>query len=355
MALKIQKLNLTLCLNNALYAAAVLFSMNISQSEAFEVPVYVSKVEQREIKKILQFPGRIISDNAINLAAQVSGKLTHVLPLGATVQKGEIIAQIDNTLFEIEHQKAKQAIINIKAEQKLTQNEWKRVSELANNNYASDSLIDELATKLQLITGQLNQAQLDLAYKAFLLERTQIKAPFDGVITERLKKAGEWIETSNEVVSLIDTEQLEVSLTVPSDFAARLDKKKLATVISDNGIYQGKLRAKVPQKNFKFYELRVTLNDQTLTPGLAVNVGFVQQGLSSNHIAVPRDALQVRNGTLGVFRVNAENMSEYISVKPLAIENGWSAIEGELKPDDTIVIRGVERLSHGQSVKVIKH
>ena len=334
-------------------AMVLLMAINTYQASANDVPVYVTKVEQRQVSPTQKFPGRVISDNTITLAAQVSGRLTAVLPLGSEVKQGQVIAQIDDTLFKIDEQKAHQAIKNIQAQQKLTQNERKRVSALADEKYASDSLIDKLDTELRLIEGKLTQAKLDLAHKTALLARTQIKAPFDGVIAHRLKKAGEWIESSHGVVNLIDTKQTEISLLVPSDFAAKLHSNNPVSIITNTGSYQGELRTKVPQTDFKFYELRVTVVEQPLQPGMSVNVGFAKQGATEQHIAVPRDALQVRNGTLGVFRINKENLSEYVSVKALAIEDGWSAIEGELSQGDTIVIRGVERLSHGQNVKIL--
>ncbi len=326
-------------------------AMNVAQAAG--APVYIDKAQLKDVESLMHFPGRVISDKYVSLSAEIDGKLEWVAELGAEVKQGDVVARIQDIQLKISRAGAAQEVKNTQTELDLAINKRDRYKTLSDNHDVSEFQLTTMNSEIDLLRGQLRSAKIKVREIDDLLMRTEIKSPFNGVIARRFKQASEWANSSDPVVSVMDNEILEVSLVTPSGFAAQLELQQTVQVQTEYGAVRGVLRAKMPQPDFRFYELRVALLAQDLPAGISVQVGFPQRGTAEQKIVVPRDALQVRNNALGVFRITEENKAEYVSVKTVALGESWSAIEGDINDGDTIVIRGVERLSHGQEVNVL--
>lgn len=319
-----------------------------------DVPVHVANAKSKEIAPTRDFLGRVVSDNHISLSAEIDGKLVWMLPLGANIKKGDVLARIDDSLFHIAKDKAAEAVVEYESRLALAHKRSDRFDELSKHNYVEENRINILENEIAELTSLFRQAQLELDNRQALLQRTEIKAPFDGHITERLAKTGEWVSKAGPVLRIVDDSSLEVSIRVPSAFAAAVKVKDPVTIRSEVGIVAGQLKIKAVQPDFKYYELRVDFTDGELPTGMPVTVGFAMPGYKTTQIVVPVDALQVRNGSVGLFKVDENKMAVYVPVAPVALDSGWAAVEGQISDGDTLVIRGVERLAHGQTVKVLE-
>ena len=67
-------------------------------------------------------------------------------------------------------------------------------------------------------------------------------------------------------------------------------------------------------------------------------------------VAVPRDALVIRQKNVSVFRINQDNIAEFVAVKTGLSEGESIEVIGDIKPGEQVVIRGNERLRPGQKV-----
>ncbi|PWW40323.1 RND family efflux transporter MFP subunit [Idiomarina loihiensis] len=337
----------------AKYLLAAFIALTSLTTSAADVPVYVATAETRDIAASRDFPGRVVSDSYISLSAEVSGKLTWIKELGSQVKKGEVVASVDDSLLQLARDKAAQAVVNYQSQLALARKRRDRHSVLSKENYVAQNLLDTLDEEIAQLSGLLRQANVELATKQQLLARCQIKAPFNGRITERLLKSGEWVEQSEAVLRIIDDSALEVSLRVPSTFAAGVQINEAVSVRSDVGVVAGILATKAVQLDFKYYELRVDFSDVALPAGMPVTVGFKVPGQGHPQLAVPSDALLVRNNKVGIFKIDQQQQAIYVPVYPLVVDHGWAAVEGQVSAGDTVVIRGVERLVHGQTVKIL--
>ena len=92
--------------------------------------------------------------------------------------------------------------------------------------------------------------------------------------------------------------------------------------------------------------------DEALFPNQAVSV-TLQLDVLTDVIAVPQAA--VLRGAQGfyVYVVNADNTVSTRVVKPGAVDEGWMAVEGALKPGEKVVIDGTDRLREGAKVELI--
>jgi hypothetical protein len=89
-----------------------------------------------------------------------------------------------------------------------------------------------------------------------------------------------------------------------------------------------------------------------LAPGNTVDVEL-PLGAPQEQLAVPRDALVIRAEGVYVYRVNAQSKAERIVVKPGLADGDWIGIEGDLKANDQVIVRGAELLRGDETVQVV--
>lgn len=158
--------------------------------------------------------------------------------------------------------------------------------------------------------GDLTVAKARLEQNESQLDRTAVRAPFDGIVIERLMTPGEWVTEGSNVVRLVDQQNLEVIAPAPLDFEAG------AFPVGQT------LRVSIPTSD------------------------------SREVLTVPRDALVLRPEGQSVF-VDEENTARQVSVR-VGVGNGDDIeILGELAPADRVVIGGNERLQQGQAVDIM--
>jgi hypothetical protein len=127
---------------------------------------------------------------------------------------------------------------------------------------------------------------------------------------------------------------------------------KLPVRIGDRE-FKANVRAVVPvgEERSRQFELRLALGENPPMVGSALEVALPEREVAQT-LAVPRDALVVREGGSYVLPITAENTPERIDVKAGASDGELTAVTGELSAGDTVVVRGAERLSVGQKVRI---
>jgi IMP dehydrogenase/GMP reductase len=115
------------------------------------------------------------------------------------------------------------------------------------------------------------------------------------------------------------------------------------------------VRAVVPvgTERSRQFELRLTLQRQALTVGSAIEVGLPESA-AADALVVPRDAVAIRQDGNYLMRVRADNTAERVLVTTDTADGDRVTVRGAVKAGDTIVVRGVERLQHGQRVRIVK-
>jgi membrane fusion protein (multidrug efflux system) len=183
-----------------------------------EPPVHVQTVQVAEhpMPRYLTVTGSLRANEESSIAADVSGKVLQVfIERGQAVRRADIIATID----------ARSAILGAAAAQaqsKLAQSqleqarrECERVKHLLDTGAISQAEYDRQTSQCteQQWSAAAAEAQQQSATK--LVGDTRIRAPFDGVIGERLNNVGQYVETSTKVASIYAPDPLRLQLTVP--------------------------------------------------------------------------------------------------------------------------------------------
>lgn len=197
--------------------------------------VEVIPVKYGQASPVLQVGGEVIASKSVVITPQVSGRIVQMLgdlAPGTVVHKGDVLVQIDEADYVLEQQKAKaelsQAIASYEQELGEQAVANRELEILTQQNMASE--LSEQQRKLILRDPQLVQAKAEVeAAKATLekatldVERTKIRAPFTGIISEKYVDLGLQVSTTSSVVELVDSEEYWIKVALPASYISRLD------------------------------------------------------------------------------------------------------------------------------------
>ena len=154
----------------------------------------------------------------VDLGSPVRGVLSEVLvKRGDSVRKGEVIARLDS--------RAERAAVELaKARAAYTARRMERNEDLYQQDLVSSQERDEMATESEIAALELNESQTRLNMRT-------ITSPINGVVVERVRSPGEFVEDS-EIVKLAQIHPLNVEVVVPAEYFGRIQRGMQATVTS---------------------------------------------------------------------------------------------------------------------------
>lgn len=326
--------------------------------------VEISRVEQREIAPTVIAAGQVQSRSGADMAAGVGGQLAWVAEPGTRLKRGEVIARI--VTDEMELLRAEQAARVTRGEIGLKQAERELERQRAAGNAVSRYQLDQTENARDLARSDLDIARSTLRQTDERLSRARITAPFGGVVSERLHRAGEEVARGDVIARLSDPEHLEIRLFLPLRHVRAISAGSVVHVLAEEGAADAHVRAVVPVGDARTQSFEVLVDvpagPRHLDAGRSLRVELPLEAARQT-LAVPRDALIIRSEGMAVYRIKGlkpgklkpgePKTVERIVVKPGLSSGSWVAVEGSLAPQDAVVVRGGESLHDGDSVNII--
>lgn len=318
-------------------------------------PVVVAQARLSELAPFNWYTGTVISREQARLAAEVSGRLLWVAEVGTRIGKDEVVARIDAALMREDLAERQADIARIEARLVFLRQESSRLQRLAKQNNAAQSQLEKMLSDQASARSELRAAQARERRTAQQLERTSLRTPFPGVVTERLLKPGEWADDGSAVVTMTDPDLLEVQSWVSVFALPFIQSGQTLQLEIQSQRYTGKVRTLVPvsDQRSRLYELRVSLPERQWHVGTSVRIA-VPGAQARQVLAVPRDALVIRRGSISLYKVNSDDAAERVEVSTGIASGDYIEVRGDVQPGDRVVIRGGERLRDGQQVSILK-
>ena len=326
----------------------------VANAQNGPVPVVVSVAAERLLAPVTAYPGTVISRNQARLAAEVEGRLVWVADVGSRVRKGETVARIDDVLLSQTLRADESAVVRERARLVYQIAEVERLTSLVRRKNVPQSELDEAIANRGMTEAEIAAGEARVALSRERLARAQLRAPFDGVITERLLRGGEWAESGDAIVRLVDTGSLEVQTWVPVQALKYVDEGSTLTLDGNPKSAVGTVRTIVPvgDNRSRLYELRLEFEEIGWPVGADVRVA-VPTDDARKVLAIPRDALVLRRDGTTVYRIDAESLAQRVSVNTGIAVGALIEVDG-IESGDRVVIRGGERLRPGQPVTIIE-
>lgn len=339
-----------------LLAIGLLFkSAAVAQGDARAANVRVAQASVQSIAPETIVPGTVISRNDARLAAEVTGRLIDVADVGTFAAKGDVVASIEDTIIMLRKEELVAEVKRAQARLKYLESEEGRYVKLAESNLAAATKLEETRSDRDVSRGDLQVAKSRLAQVEDQLFRTSIRAPFSGVVAERLMMPGERVDIGENVVRIVDQQHLEVIARAPLEYYSYVKAGQELTVRTGNIKLTGTVRTVVAvgSENTHQFELRLDIESGSFPVGQTLRVS-VPTSNSRDALVVPRDALVLRPGGISVFVVDSDQKAKQVMVTTGIGSGDRIEVNGDLSDGNTVIVRGNERLRPGQSVSIME-
>jgi membrane fusion protein (multidrug efflux system) len=348
-------------------------SSAISTTQPSEPDVSIVTVKPQPRAVVRELPGRIAPTRVSEVRPQVSGVVVERLfRQGSEVRAGDPLYRIDPRPFEVEVMLNEAALAKADAVHQQAQQHARRITLLFTQHVTSESENEKAIASERQARAEVEGRKAELARARLNLDYATVRAPIDGVVGAALVSEGALAvqnATNLATIQQLDTiyadftqsvtelNQLRRALDSGDLDRIEADAAKIQLMLDDNTIYSlnGKLLfsdAKV-DANTGQVTLRGEFHNpkRELLPGMYVRVR-IDQGIDSDAIAVPQQAIQRNGGGASeVFVVKDDNRIAVQPVRTGSVQDGvWFVTDG-LKAGDKVVVEGFQKFAAGDRVK----
>jgi RND family efflux transporter MFP subunit len=317
-------------------------------------PATVVTVAQAKIVKLapkLALPGTVVARSDSKLASEVEGRVAWVAEVGTSVQQGDVVARLDNLVLGMQLAQQKANVARLAASSRFDREQAGRMQKLYDSNAIAQSQRDQAVSSRDMTNAELAQAEAQLKQTQYQYDHSEIRAPFPGRVAARLINAGEYATPGKDIVRLVDINSIEVTTQSPIDSAHFLHEGMSVPIEIESRQIPATVRAIVPvgDQLSRTIEVRLTLKPGDALVGDAVKV-LVPASEPKDVLAVPRDALILREDSTYIFKVSPKSEATRVAVETGAEDRGLVEVRGQIAAGDQVVVQGGERLEAGQKV-----
>ena len=333
----------------------ILQSAALAQGGARAANVRVALASIQSIAPNTVVPGTVVSRSNARLAAEVTGRLMEVAEVGAIANSGDVVARIEDTIISLRKEELLAEVQRAEARLKFLESEEGRYVKLADSNLAAATKLEETRSDRDVSRGDLKVAKSRLAQVEDQLSRTAIRAPFNGIVVERLLMPGERVEIGENVVRMVNQQYLEVIARAPLEYYSFVKPGQELVIRAGNVLTSGTVRTVVAvgSENTHLFELRLDIEGNSFPVGQTLRVSVPTSNVREA-LVVPRDALVLRPGGISVFVVDSDQNAKQVMVTTGTGSGDQIEVIGDLSDGDTVIIRGNERLRSGQTVSIME-
>jgi len=303
------------------------------------MPVEVAAARVETVVDAITATGQIEAVQSIELRPDVEGRLVEIqVQEGAPVTKGQALFKVDDAELQAQVSRAE-------ADRDLANQALARTKELVAKNASS-------AADLEQAEATAKGKSADLALLKLRLERTVVRAPFDGVAGRRFVSLGDYVTTSSHLVSLQTVDPERAAFSIPERYARRLrvGQRVTLTVAAIPGAgYSGIVDfvdpvVQLPARTILVKAL-VPNGRRQLQAGMFIEASL-QAEVRPNAVVVPEDAIVPLSGSNFVW-VAQDGKAARRDVTLGVRTSGFVEILSGVKAGEQVVVGGQERLFEG--------
>lgn len=310
-----------------------------------EIPrnVRVLNLERESVAEFFEISGPVAPVRGTDLSAQESGPVVAIpVGKGEAVAKGKIVLELERDILKAELEAAR-ASLSLEAY---------NVDKVAQLHEAGK------VSRIELLTAQSNHAaaksRADILQERY--DRAGIRAPFDGVVTDRYVELGQLVLMGQPVARILDpyTLKLEAYLTDSQVQWVTVGEKATIKLGGDRDVARGAVTWVGFEADRQTGKFKVEI--EIPNPELKYHSGVIgrarlEKNLVTDVVAIPRDA--VLPGRVGPTAFVVENDRAVLRRLELGADQGVMVVVREgLAPGDQLVVRGHRDLRDGSLVKI---
>ncbi len=290
----------------------------------------------------IKINGSILANEEVELRSQISGKITSInFNEGEIVKKGKLLVKIND--LELQAQKAK-----IEVKLALAREREFRQKKLLEKSLASQQEYD-------IILNELNSQTADLQLINAQIEKTEIIAPFDGIIGLRTVSVGSYVTPEKKIATIQNYDKIKIDFNVPQKYALFIEKGEKITfsIQNTNNIFSAIIYAFEPKidQNSRTLQVRASLPfNHKLLSGSYVEVELPLKGGNSS-IFIPSQAIVPDISGQLVFKYQNGIVKQVNIQTGIRTEDAVEIVDG-ISVGDTIISSGLLLMKDGIKVQL---
>jgi len=353
--------------------------------------VSVIEVQPRVMQFSVKTQGTVMPRTESDLIPQVSGEVIWVSPRlvsGGFFEAADPLLRIDPSDQQVELEAARAVVARTRSEFARAKTEIERQRSLAQQGVASQARIDDAEKAFQVAEAELREQLAKLARAERDLDRTEIRAPYQGRVRSEQVDVGQFVSRGVPIAKLYATDYAEVRLPLPDRDLFYLDipfdlsgervdpdgdwtKTELGPEVQLRAEFAGEPRTwigrivrtegEIDAKSRMIhlvarvedpYDQKGMTGSAPLAVGLFVNAE-IQGRTVENVFVLPRTALRTDVGTDLVYVVDAGDRLRFTNVDVLRADREDVVISGGLRPGDRVCVSPLAAAVDGMSVRIV--
>ena len=323
--------------------------------------------------------GTVMPRTQSDLVPQVAGEVVWVSPSlasGGFFDAGEPLVRIDARDYEAALESARASVTRMRSELGRARTEQKRQRELAQRSVASQAKIDDAENAYRVAEAQLREARAALERAERDVERTELRAPYEGRVRSESVDVGQFVSRGTSIAQLYAVDFAEVPLPIPDRELAYLDLQLGARApgteaasgapVVLRAVFAGReqtWRGRVvrtegeidPRSRAVNVVVRVEqpyAEDPPLAVGLFVSAEILGRRLE-NAIVLPRSALREGRDADQVLVVDDEDRIRFRTVEVLRAQRGRVVLGSGLAAGERVAVSPLATAVEGMKVRVV--
>lgn len=342
--------------------------------EPIAATVRIKEIVPEPIQLTVHSQGTVVPTTESELIPEVSGRVVWQSPAlvnGGYFEAGETLLRLEDNDYRSALTRARSSLTRAEAEFEHARFEYQRLKSLADRQLASQSQIENQLRAYRVAEAALQDARAAFNQASRDLARTEIKAPFTGLVRKESVDIGQFVSRGMSVATIYAGDQAEIPLPIADRQLAFLnlplgqrgelpvDQQPNVTLTAEYGgrtlSWQGKIVRTEAQIDTSSRMVHVIARVSNLEQDVPLNVGlFVNaeiEGLLVDDVVVlPRNAL--RNGNR-VLVLDDENRLHYRDIEPLRLYRDQVLIQSGLERGERVCISPLQTAIEGMPVNPV--
>ncbi len=314
------------------------------------IPVETVTIVQGDFEDFIRLTGTVEALEDATISAEASGRILSISDRGDQIQRGGVIARLDDRVIQAQFDAAKTGY-------ELADDTFNRLEALYADSIISTQDFRSARAQRDQARAQFNQAEK-------MLQDSNIEAPFSGRVEERMVRTGELINPGQPVVRLVNTDRVRILAGIPERYAGEIGEGSEATISmrtlgSEVVASQISYAGNVIDPDTRTFTVEIELENpgERIKPDMVVDV-HIKRSTLTDVIIIPRTAVLRDEEGITVFRSiedNGRKVAELVNIRTgLASGPLIQVVEG-LEEGDEVVVSGMRTLSSGDELNIISN